>query len=131
MHDQTGLMHFTKLVPNIFYRDIKSGLRIFVDCLEFTIGHDEIDSENPFCVVEKDGLRVNLFQNREYAEKDNPEFRLVTNNIEEVYKKVSENFPELLHPNLSRVTLRPWNAKEFALMDDQIGIIIQEWPTSG
>lgn len=120
-------MHFIKLVPNIFYRDIKSGLKTFVDCLEFTIGHDELKSENPFCVVEKDGLRINLFQNSEYAAKDNPEFRLVTNNIEEVYRKVSEKFPELLHPNLSRITLRPWNAKEFALTDDQIGIVIQQW----
>jgi len=58
MHEQTRLMHFTKLVPNIFYRDIKSGLRIFVDCLEFTIGHDELNSDHPFCVVEKEGLRV-------------------------------------------------------------------------
>jgi len=58
MHEQTRLMHFIKLAPNIFYRDIKSDLRIFVDCLEFTIGHDELNSEHPFCVAEKDGLRV-------------------------------------------------------------------------
>jgi hypothetical protein len=120
-------MHFTKLVPNIFYKDIRSGLKIFVDCLEFTIGHDELNTAHPFCVVEKDGLRVNLFQNKEYAAKDNPEFRLVTENIEEVYQNVSSKFPELLHPNLSKVTLRPWRAKEFALMDEQIGIVIQQW----
>ena len=120
-------MHFTKLVPNIFYTDIKSGLKTFVDCLEFSIGHNELNAATPFCVVEKDGLRVNLFQNKEYAEKDNPEFRLVTDDIEEVYKKVASRFPELLHPNLSKVTLRPWNAKEFALKDGQIGIVIQQW----
>ena len=120
-------MNFTKLVPNIFYADIKSGLKIFVECLEFSIGHDELSSDHPFCVVEKDGLRVNLFQNKEYAKKDNPEFRLVTNDIEEVYKKVASKYPELLHPNLSKITLRPWGAKEFALMDGQIGIIIQQW----
>lgn len=120
-------MNFTKLVPNIFYADIKSGLKIFVDCLEFSIGHDEIETAAPFCVVEKDGLRINLFQNKEYAEKDNPEFRLVTNNIEEVFATVSSKFPELLHPNLSQITLRPWGAKEFALMDEQIGIVIQQW----
>ena len=120
-------MHFTKLVPNIFYVDIKSGLKIFVDCLEFSIGHNEIETASPFCVVEKDGLRVNLFQNKEYAEKEKPEFRLVTDNIEEVYKKVSSKFPELLHWNLSQITLRPWGAKEFALLDGQIGIVIQEW----
>lgn len=120
-------MKFTKLVPNIFYTDIKSGLKTFVDCLEFSIGYDELNSKNPFCVVEKDGLRVNLFQNKEYAEKDNPEFRLVTNDIEEVFKRVEADYPELLHKNLSKVTLRPWGAKEFALTDGQIGIVIQQW----
>jgi hypothetical protein len=71
-------MIFTKLVPNIFYKDIQSGLKIFVECLEFSMGHDERNSDPPFCVVEKDGLRVNLFQDKEFAEKDHPEFRLVT-----------------------------------------------------
>ena len=70
---------------------------------------------------------VNLFQNKEHAAKDNPEFRLVTNDIEEVYKKVASKYPELLHPNLSKITLRSWGAKEFELMDEQIGIIIQQW----
>lgn len=120
-------MNFTKLVPNIFYKDINTGLKIFVDCLEFEIGHSELDAHQPFCVLEKDGLRINLFQNEEFAEKDHSEFRLVTENIEEVYERVSKNFPELLHPNLSVITLRPWNAKEFAVMDEQIGIIIQQW----
>ena len=120
-------MIFTKLVPNIFYKDINSGLRIFVDCLEFTIGHNEIDTKRPFCVLEKDGLRINLFQDREFAEKDDPEFRLVTENIEEVFTKVHSQFPELLHPNLNKITLRPWGAKEFALRDGQIGIVIQQW----
>jgi hypothetical protein len=120
-------MNFTKLVPNIFYKDIKTGLKIFVDCLEFTIGHDEIDSKRPFCVLEKDGLRINLFQDRELAEEHSPEFRLVTENIEEVYANIYAKFPELLHPNLSKITLRPWGAKEFALMDGQIGVIIQQW----
>lgn len=120
-------MNFTKLVPNIFYTDITIGLKTFVECLEFNIGYKDLNSKQPFCVVEKDGLRVNLFQNKEYAEKDNPEFRLVTNDIEEVYKKVASKFPELLHPNLNKITLRPWNAKEFAMMDGQIGIVFQQW----
>src|ERR1700744_5167985 len=101
-------MTFTKFVPSIFYIDIQTGLKTFVDCLEFTIGHDEIDNPNPFCVVTKDGLDIMLFQNKEYAEKISPEYRLVTNDIDEVYKRVSENFPGMLHPNLSEVTLRPW-----------------------
>lgn len=120
-------MNFEKLVPNVFYGNISDGLKLFVDCLNFTIGHDEIKSSQPFCVLEKDGLRINLFENAELAKEHNPEFRLVTKNIEEVYRKVAKSHPEFLHPNLKVITLRPWGAKEFALKDEQIGIIIQEW----
>ena len=119
-------MNFQKLVPNVFYRDINDALKLFVDCLEF-IGHNELKSDQPFCVIERNGLRINLFQNEELAKEHNPEFRLVTNDIEEVYKKVSATYPEFLHPNLKEITLRPWGAKEFALMDKQLGIIIQQW----
>ena len=122
-------MNFTKLVPNVFYVDIKDALRFFVDCLEFRVVHDELKSDSPFCVLERDGLRINVFQNKELAQEHNPEFRLVTNNIEEVYKKISSSNPEFLHPNLSKITLRPWGAKEFALTDKQLGIVIQQWPT--
>jgi len=120
-------MQFTKLVPSLFYKDITIGLTTFIDCLEFTMGHDELDSDNPFCVVDKDGLSIMLFQNEEYAQKEHPEIRLVTNNIDEVYKKVAASYPELLHPNLSEVTLRPWGAREFAMLDGQIGIRVQQW----
>lgn len=121
-------MHFTKLVPSIFYADIQIALKTFIDCLEFTLGHSELHTSNPFCVVGKDGLSVMLFQNAEYAKNEHPEIRLVTNNINEVYERVASKFPELLHPNLKEVTLRPWGAKEFAMMDGQIGIRVQQWP---
>jgi hypothetical protein len=120
-------MNFTKLVPNVFYIDIKDALKLFIDCLEFNIEHDELKSDKPFCVIERDGLWINLFENSELAQEHNPEFRLVTNNIEEVYRKVSSSHPEFLHPNLNKITLRPWGAKEFALMDNQLGIVIQQW----
>ena len=120
-------MNFEKLVPNIFYGDISEGLKLFVDCLGFTISHNEIKSNQPFCVLEKDGLRINLFENADLAKEHNPEFRFVTNSIDDVYKKISSSYPEFLHPNLSKVTLRPWGAKEFALRDDQVCIIIQQW----
>jgi hypothetical protein len=120
-------MNFEKLVPNIFYVNINDGLKLFVDCLGFVIEHDEIKSNKPFCALEKDGLRINLFENAELAKEHNPEFRLVTKNIEEVYEKVTKYHSALLHPNLKEITLRPWGAKEFAIMDKQLGIIIQQW----
>lgn len=108
-------MNFTRLVPNVYYQDIKDELKLFIDCLEFQIGHEELESANPFCVIEKHGLQVYLFQHEELAKQHNPEFRIQTNNIDEVYKKVSSSHPDYLHPNLNKVTLRPWGAKEFAL----------------
>ena len=120
-------MYFSKLVPSIFYTDIQIGIRTFIECLEFTMGHDERDSENPFCVVNKDSLSIMLFQNDEYAAREKPLYRLVTNNIEEVYTRIAGHFPEMLHPNLSEVTLRPWGAREFAVLDGQIGIVFQQW----
>lgn len=120
-------MNFEKLVPSVFYVDIADGLKMFVDCLGFEIRHDEINSKNPFCVLERDGLQIYLFQDAVHAKEHNPEFRLVTKNIEEVYEKVSKSHPEFLHPNLKEITLRPWGAKEFALTDNQLGVRIQEW----
>lgn len=120
-------MHFTKLVPSVFYTDINIGLKTFVECLEFTLGHQELGAATPFCVVSKDNLDVMIFQDPSQAGHDHPELRLVTNDIEEVYKKVAAQFPELLHPNLDKVTLRPWGAREFAIIDGQIGIRVMQW----
>lgn len=122
-----SIMNFTTLVPNVYYQDIKDGLKLFIDCLEFKIGHEELFSENPFCVIEKNGLQIYLFQHEGLAKQHNPEFRLQTNSIDDVYKIVSSSHPEYLHPNLDKVTLRPWGAKEFALRDNQVCIIIQQW----
>ncbi|WPP52774.1 VOC family protein [Catalinimonas niigatensis] len=120
-------MHFTKLVPNVFYADIRDGLSLFVDCLQFSIGHDERHAEHPFCVLEKNELHINLFQDPALAKEHQPEFRLVTNDIEEVYQTIASSHTEFLHPNLSTITLRPWGAKEFALRDKQVCIVIQQW----
>ncbi|MCB0753100.1 MAG: hypothetical protein KDC52_16625, partial [Ignavibacteriae bacterium] len=56
-----------------------------------------------------------------------PELRLVTKNIEEVFTKIAKSHPQLLHPNLNKVTIRPWGAKEFAILDKQVGIRFQQW----
>ena len=120
-------MNFTKLVPNIFYEDLNDSLKLFIDCLEFVIQHDELNTANPFCVIEKNGLRINVFQNRALAKEHNPEFRFVTDNIDEVFTKISSSHPEFLHPNLNKITIRPWGAREFAIGDRQLGIIIQQW----
>jgi hypothetical protein len=120
-------MNFTKLVPSVFYTDLSEGLKLFVDCLEFSIVHKDLNTSQPYCVLKKDNIDIMIFQDAQLAKEHNPELRLVTDNIEKVYAKVSISHPELLHPNLNKVTLRPWGAKEFAIMDKQLGIRFQEW----
>ncbi len=120
-------MHFSKLVPSVFYTDISDGLKLFVDCLQFKIEHEDFKAAQPYCVLGKDGITIMVFQDRQLAEEHHPELRLVTGNIEEVYAKVSASHPHLLHPNLDKVTRRPWGAKEFAIADKQLGIRFQQW----
>ncbi len=120
-------MHFTKLVPSVFYVNIADGLTLFVDCLQFTIAHKDFTAAQPYCVLRKGDIGLMLFEDEQLAKEHNPELRLVTDNIEEVYAHVAASYPHLLHPNLNKVTLRPWGAKEFAIADRQLGIRFQQW----
>ncbi len=125
----TKKMKFNTLVPNIFYADIKVDLNVFVECLGFRITYNDLETAaQPFCVIERDGLKLHLIQSAEFADKDRPEIRLETNDINEVYTSVKENFPQLIHPNAKVIKLQPWKVKEFALRDESgVCIIIQEW----
>ena len=120
-------MNFSKLVPSVFYIDISDGLKLFVDCLQFSIEHQDLVASQPYCVLEKNGIRIMVFQDEQLAKEHYPELRLETDNIEEVYAKISASHPHLLHPNLNKVTLRPWGAREFAISDKQLGIRFQQW----
>lgn len=120
-------MNFIKLIPSVFYTNLSDGLKLFVDCLHFTVEHKDINASQLYCVLKKDGISIMLFQDEQLAKEHYPELRLVTNNIEEVYAHISSSHSHLLHPNLDKVTLRPWGAKEFAIKDNQIGIRFQQW----
>nr|WP_299422160.1 hypothetical protein [uncultured Emticicia sp.] len=120
-------MNFKEIVISVFYKNISDGLKLFVDCLKFSIVHKDFNTSQPYCVLKKDGLSIMLFQDEQLANEHNPEIRIVTNNIEEVYETIASSHPHLLHPNLNKVTLRPWGAKEFAIADMQLGIRFQQW----
>ena len=125
--NSVGTMKFSKLVPSVFYIDIKDGLKFFVDCLQFTIEHQDLNTAQPYCVLGKDGIRIMLFQDKQLAQEHYPELRIETENIEEVYAQISASHPQLLHPNLNQLTRRPWGAIEFAILDKQVGIRFQQW----
>ena len=59
--EKNTTMNFEQLVPNVYYVNITNGLKMFADCLGFAIGHNEIKSDQPFCVLNKDGLSILSF----------------------------------------------------------------------
>lgn len=120
-------MNFTRLVPSVFYADLSDGINLFVECLQFTVVNKDLNTTQAYCVLEKNGISIMVFQDPELAKEHYPELRLETINIEEVYSKVSSSHPHFLHPNLNKVTTRPWGAKEFAIKDHQVGIRFQQW----
>ncbi len=120
-------MNFTGLVPSVFYKNLNDGIQLFVECLEFTIVHKDLHPSQPYAVLRKGNLGIMVFQDEQLAKEHYPELRLVTDDIDEVYAKVSASHPQWLHPNLKVVTKRPWGAKEFAIADGQVGIRFQQW----
>src|SRR6478609_5576003 len=96
-------MNFTKLVPSVFYKDIQIGINTFINCLEFTMGHQELNSKAPYCVVNKGALTVMIFQDALQAENDHPELRLETHNIDEVYQKVASASQKCCTPTSTKL----------------------------
>ncbi len=120
-------MSFTRVVPSVFYTDIQDGFKLFVECLNFTVEHQDLNTAQPYYVLGRNGIRIMVFQDEKSAKEHYPELRLETNDIEGVYAEISASHAHLLPPNLNKVTKRPWGAKEFAILDKQVGIRIQQW----
>jgi len=120
-------MKLNKVIPKIFYSDIKVGLDLFIDCLGFTIKYSEPGGEHPFYIVDRDGVTLFLHEDDEYAKKDRPEIRLDTDDIEALHSELMGKNLKFFHPNLSAVKLQPWGLKEFALLDKSgVCVIIQQ-----
>jgi hypothetical protein len=115
---------FTALIPKVFYADVAVGLDLFVDGIGMEIGHRDED----LVVLSKDHAKIYLVQDAEYAAKDRPELGIETDDIDAVYADISARRPDLLHPNLNRVTRREWGAREFAVLDSTtVCVVFRDW----
>lgn len=115
-----------RLVPKIFFNRMEEGLDLFVNCLGFTVLHQDAT----LAVVGRDGAKAYVVQSPEYAAKDRPEIAIETDTIEEIHRDISARRPDVLHPNVPRVTRRPWGALEFALLDKTgVCVVFRQWPT--
>jgi hypothetical protein len=46
-------MNFKEIVISVFYKNISDGLKLFVDCLKFSIVHKDFNTSQPYCVQKK------------------------------------------------------------------------------
>src|ERR1700712_1390282 len=102
-------MKLIKVIPKIFYSDIKDGLELFIDCLGFTVKYSE--NEPAFYIIDRDGVTISLVEDDEYAQKDRPEIRIDTDDIDALHSELAAKEIKLFHPNLSGLKLQPWGLK--------------------
>jgi catechol 2,3-dioxygenase-like lactoylglutathione lyase family enzyme len=116
---------FKNLIPKIFYSRLDDGLAFFVDVLGFELAWRDAT----LAVVERDGAKAYLMESVELAALDRPELAIETDAIDAIHAELSARAPERLHPNLPNVQLRPWGAREFAMLDKTtVCVVFREWP---
>ncbi|MGB8685343.1 MAG: hypothetical protein WCD12_20860 [Candidatus Binatus sp.] len=103
----------TRLIPNIFYSNLRDGLDLFVTCLGFKVLHQDAT----LAVVEREGAKAYIVENAEFAARDRPQVTIETDTIDELYSEISSKAPAMLHPNSKRIEKKPWGAREFAVRD--------------
>lgn len=118
-------MSLLRVIPKIFYSDIRDGLALFVDTLGFAVSYHE--PSPPFYVIKRDNATLILIEEDEMAKKDRPEIRIATDDIEGLYAEVKERGARFLHPNLPVIRTQPWGLREFALLDETtVCVVIQQ-----
>lgn len=119
----------TRFVATVFYADVSVGLDLFEDGLGMTVVHRDGD----LAVLERDGAKIQLVENADAAaHSERPELGLETDDVDAVYAEVSARRPDLLHPNLPSPRLRPWGAREFAMLDATTTcVVLRQWVTRG
>lgn len=116
---------FKNLIPKIFYDRLEDGLEFFVDGLGFEVQYRDAN----MAVIARDGAKAYIVESPEYAAKDRPELGIDTDDVDAVYRELSTRAPQLLHPNSSKVALKPWGSREFAMLDKTtVCVNFRQWP---
>ncbi|MBB5943427.1 hypothetical protein GGR64_003026 [Xanthomonas arboricola] len=116
---------FKNLIPKIFYERLQDGLAFFVDGLGFQV----LYQDETMAVIARDGAKAYLVENAEWAAKDRPELGIETDCIDTIHAELSARAPQWLHPNARTVALKPWGAREFAMLDPTtVCVVFREWP---
>ena len=113
-----------RVIPKVFYADIAVGLDFFVRDLGFQVLH----RDDTITVIGRDGAKLYLMQDAGLAALDRPELAIETDDIAAIHAEIAARAPQVLHPNLPAVQLRPWGAREFATLDPTtLCVVFRQW----
>lgn len=113
-----------RLIPKVFYADIRVGLDLFVRCLGFSVHYQD----DTISVLGRDGAKVYLMEDAGLAALDRPELAIETDDIVSIYEEIKARSPEVLHPNSRTVQMKPWGAREFAVLDSTtVCVVFRQW----
>lgn len=115
------------IIPNVFYADLQEGLEFFVEGLRFDVLYQDAN----MAMIARDGANACLFGNPERAAVDRTDLRIDTDDIDAIHDEIATRAAHLLHPGLSSVSLKPWGAREFVVLDKTtVCVTFHEWPKS-
>jgi hypothetical protein len=124
---ESAVTLFKTLIPKVFYADLSVGRDLFVDGLGMAVVHDDGD----FVVLERDGCKLYLVQDAEYAAKDRPELGIETDAIDAIHADIAARRPDLLHPTYPAgggIVRREYGAREFAVLDSTtVCVVFRDW----
>lgn len=113
-----------RLIPKVFYADLNVGLDLFIR----GVGCEILHQDPSITVLGREGIKIYLMQNAELAAQDRPELAIETDDIEAMHAEALSRAPDLLHPNNRTVSLKPWGAREFALLDaTTVCVVFRQW----
>lgn len=116
---------FNNLIPKIFYERLQDGLEFFVDGLGFEVRYQDAR----LAVIARDGAKAYIVESPECAALDRPELAVETDDIDAIFTEMSARSAHLIHPNSNSVALKPWGAREFAMLDKTtVCVVFREWP---
>ncbi len=124
-------MQLLRFLPSFQYADSDEALPFWIDYLGFRIVHDE--GPGKLHVVHRKGVSVMLETNEEYAQQLSPLIRLETDDIAALWAELKSK-PEherYVHDRwVSGPEMRPWRAQEFAVQDEGVCVVFQQWELS-
>ncbi|MEM1209846.1 MAG: hypothetical protein AAGI54_11315 [Planctomycetota bacterium] len=121
-------MRFLRTAASVQYTDAQRGKPFFVDYLGFSISHEG----DGLVVVVRDEVPFMLETNAEYAAQLSPLTRIHVDDIQALWaelasKPTHEDFTHPRFPNGPE--LREWGAWEFAVQDEGVCLVFQQWDT--